>query len=77
MDGEGRPLPEVHVAARVVLPDHHALQRERLEARLQAAVSGSAPEVLAAVVRAVRSFTGDTAPSDDITALVLRFRGRG
>jgi sigma-B regulation protein RsbU (phosphoserine phosphatase) len=51
--------------------------KERLEASLQAAASGSAPEVLAAVVRAVRSFTGDTPPSDDLTALVLRFRGRG
>jgi serine phosphatase RsbU (regulator of sigma subunit) len=51
--------------------------KERLEASLRAAATGSAPEVLAAVVRAVRSFTGDTPPSDDLTALVLRFRGRG
>jgi serine phosphatase RsbU (regulator of sigma subunit) len=50
--------------------------KERLEACLQTAVTASASEVLAAVIQGVRSFTGDTSPSDDLTALVLRFRGR-
>jgi phosphoserine phosphatase RsbU/P len=57
--------------------DARQFSKERLEACLETVAGASASEVLAAVVRDVRAFTAETPPSDDLTALVLRFHGRG
>jgi hypothetical protein len=39
---------------------------------------GNAPEaVLEALLQAVRAFTANAAPHDDLTAMVVRYRGRG
>ena len=46
----------------------------RLDACLREVARGSAAEVVAAVIAAVRGFVGGNPPSDDLTALVLRFR---
>jgi serine phosphatase RsbU (regulator of sigma subunit)/pSer/pThr/pTyr-binding forkhead associated (FHA) protein len=48
----------------------------RLEASLAGVVAAPAAEVLEKVIADVRAFAGETPQSDDLTALVLRFRGR-
>jgi serine phosphatase RsbU (regulator of sigma subunit)/pSer/pThr/pTyr-binding forkhead associated (FHA) protein len=50
-------------------------QAARLEGVLAGVARAGAAEVVAALMGAVRDFVGDNPPSDDLTALVLRYRG--
>ena len=47
----------------------------RMLESLEGVVSDPPAEVVAAVIAAVRAHAGETPPSDDLTALALRFRG--
>jgi len=47
----------------------------RLEACLRDVARASPAEIVAAVIGSVRGFVGDNPPSDDLTLLVLRYRG--
>ncbi len=49
----------------------------RLLETLSKVVAAPSVDVVAAVIAAVRAHAGETAPSDDLTALALRLRGPG
>jgi len=50
-------------------------QTARLEGAIAGVARAGAAEVVAALMGAVRDFVGNNPPSDDLTALVLRYRG--
>jgi serine phosphatase RsbU (regulator of sigma subunit) len=54
-------------------PDESMFEEARLEKVLERVRDRSAAEVLQAVTEAVREFTGDAPPADDITVMVLKY----
>ena len=52
--------------------DEELFGEARLRAVLTANATGTAPQILEAIVEAVQRFTGDTPPSDDLTMFVVR-----
>jgi sigma-B regulation protein RsbU (phosphoserine phosphatase) len=55
--------------------DQTQFSMSRLLAALGPVVAAPCPDVVAATIAGVRAHAGDTPPSDDLTTLVVRYRG--